>query len=134
MNTKECQRELQDFLAKPAEKDCRVVVMPDFFLDRIVNLPWNLSEFTSSVGEVAKRKGGSIDGIPQIDMKGGNAVNTASALTNLGASVTPILCTSEYGLQLIKYHFKDTAMDYSHIKVKGKARILCRHGDLHSGE
>jgi ribokinase len=123
MNTKECQSELQDFLAKPPEKDCRVVVMPDFFLDRIVNLPWNLSEFTGAVGKVAKRKGGSIDGIPQIDMKGGNAVNTASALTNLGVSVTPILCTSDYGLQLIKYHFKEAVMDYSHIKVKGKASI-----------
>jgi ribokinase len=97
--------------------------MPDFFLDRIVNLQWNLAEFSGSVGEVAKRKGGSIDGIHQIDMKGGNAVNTASALTSLGASVTPILCTSEYGLQLLRYHFKDTAMDYSHIKTKGKASI-----------
>lgn len=123
MNIKQCQNELQEFLATPTEKDCKVVVMPDFFLDRIVNLQWNLAEFSGSVGEVAKRKGGSIDDIHQIDMKGGNAVNTASALTSLGASVTPILCTSDYGLQLIKYHFKDTAMDYSHIKTKGKASI-----------
>jgi sugar/nucleoside kinase (ribokinase family) len=123
MYIKEYRSELQDFLAQPNEKECRVVVMPDFFLDRIVNLPWNLTEFSCSVGEVAKRKGGSIDGISQVDMKGGNSVNTASALTSLGASVTPILCTSDYGLQQIKYHFKDTAMDYSHIKVQGKASI-----------
>ena len=56
-------------------------------------------------------------------MKGGNAINTASALTSLGVTVTPIICTSEYGLQLIKYHFKDTAMDFSHIKEEGKASI-----------
>ncbi|MCL5876519.1 MAG: PfkB family carbohydrate kinase [Candidatus Bathyarchaeota archaeon] len=123
MNIKQCHSELQEFLEKPTEKDCKVVVMPDFFLDRIVNLQWNLAEFTGSVGEVVKRKGGSIDGVHQMDLKGGNAVNTASALASLGASVTPILCTSEYGLQLIKYHFKDTTMDYSHIKVKGKASI-----------
>jgi sugar/nucleoside kinase (ribokinase family) len=56
-------------------------------------------------------------------MKGGNSVNTASALSNLGVSVTPIICTSEYGLQLLKYHFKDAAMDFSHIKTHGKASI-----------
>jgi sugar/nucleoside kinase (ribokinase family) len=56
-------------------------------------------------------------------MKGGNAVNTASALSSLGVRVTPIICTSEYGLQLIKYHFRDANMDFSHIKTHDKASI-----------
>ncbi len=123
MTLAECKKELQDFLSEPQLEQCKVAVMPDFFLDRIVNLQWNLSEFTGLVGEVAKRKGGSIDGIHQMDMKGGNAINTASALSSLGVSVTPIICTSEYGLQLIKYHFKDVQMDFSHIKTHGKASI-----------
>jgi sugar/nucleoside kinase (ribokinase family) len=123
MSLAKCKNELLTFLEQPTHKDCKVVVMPDFFLDRIVNLPWDLEEFKEAVGGVTKRKGGSIDGIHQIDMKGGNSVNTASALSNLGVSVTPIICTSEYGLQLLKYHFKDAAMDFSHIKTHGKASI-----------
>ena len=123
MSLAKCKNELLTFIQQPTHKECNVVVMPDFFLDRIVNLPWDLAEFTMSVGDVTKRKGGSIDGIHQIDMKGGNSVNTASALCNLGVSVTPIICTSEYGLQLLKYHFRDAAMDFSHIKTHGKASI-----------
>ncbi len=123
MSAMTTKNEILSFLSQPKHKDCKVVVMPDFFLDRIVNLPWNLQEFCGNLSGVAEHKGGSIDGIHQIDMKGGNAINTASALTSLGATVTPIICTSEYGLQLIKYHFKDTAMDFSHIKTEGKASI-----------
>jgi sugar/nucleoside kinase (ribokinase family) len=122
MNVSECQIELQEFLGRQTET-CRVVVMPDLFLDRIVNLPWGNNDFCSKVTEVAKRKGGSIDGVPQRDMKGGNAVNTASALVRLGALVTPILCTSSYGLELLKFHFKNFAINYSHIKIKEKASI-----------
>jgi sugar/nucleoside kinase (ribokinase family) len=123
MSQVESKNELLSFLEQSKPKACHVVVMPDFFLDRIVNLPWNLQKFSCAIGEVANRKGGSIDGINQIDMKGGNSVNTASALSSLGALVTPIICTSEYGLQLIKYHFKDAEMDFSHIKTIGKASI-----------
>jgi len=122
MSLAKCRNELLSFLQQP-HKTCKVVVMPDFFLDSIVNLPWNLNEFTDSVNAVTKRKGGSIDGIHQIDMKGGNAVNTASALANLGVSVTPIICTSEYGKELLKYHFKDSATDLSHTKICSKASI-----------
>ena len=56
-------------------------------------------------------------------MRGGNAINVASALASLGVAVTPIVCTSEFGLQQIKYHFKDTSIDLSHIKTSGKASI-----------
>jgi ribokinase len=122
MYSKEWKKELQSFLAKKP-KECRVAVLPDFFLDRLINLNWNPSGFSGLISDVVKRKGGSIDGIPQADMRGGNAINVASALANLGAEVTPIVCTSEYGLQQIKYYFKDTPIDTSHIKVYDKASI-----------
>ncbi len=122
MSLEECKGELQEFLSSK-HKECNVVVMPDFFLDRIVDLEWRLSEFSGSVSEVIKRKGGSIDGIHQMDQKGGNSINTASALSNLGVTVTPIVCTSEYGLQLIKYHFQNSSMDFSHVKTLGKASV-----------
>jgi ribokinase len=122
MENSESKRELQSFLMEEP-KECKVAVLPDFFLDRLVSLNWNPSEFSLLISDVAKRKGGSIDGIPQTDLRGGNAINVASALANLGAEVTPIVCTSEYGMQQIKYHFKDTPINTSHIKVLDKASI-----------
>jgi sugar/nucleoside kinase (ribokinase family) len=41
----------------------------------------------------------------------------------LGAEVTPIVCTSEYGVQQIRYYFRDVALDTSHIKIHDKASI-----------
>ena len=116
------KKELQSFLIEE-QKECKVAVLPDFFLDRIINLNWNPLEFSALISDVAKRKGGSIDCIHQTDLRGGNAINTASALANLGAEVTPIACTSEYGLQQIKYYFKDTVIDTSHIKIRKRVSI-----------
>ena len=123
MSLAECRAELQDFLQKQPQKDCKVVVLPDFFLDRLINLDWDPAEFSALVLDVAERKGGSIDGIPQTDLAGGNAVNVASALARLGAKVVPIICTSEFGLQQIMFHFKNFPIDLSHIKTSGRASI-----------
>jgi len=79
--------------------------MPDFFLDRIINLEWDATEFSSLVVDVTKRKGGSIDGVSQTDLRGGNAINVASALAVLGVEVTRLFPQS-IGLQQIKYHFR----------------------------
>ena len=122
MSETACKKELLCFLQKPV-KDVKVVVMPDFFLDRIINLEWDTTEFSILITDVAKRKGGSLDGISQTDLRGGNAINVASALASLGATVTPIVCTSEFGLQLIKYNFQNTSINISHIKTQGKASI-----------
>ena len=123
MSIKECKKELKNFLVQERFRECKVVVLPDFFLDRFINLKWTFAEFSELVAAVAKRKGGSIDGIPQTDMRGGNAINVASALANLGAKVTPIVCTSDYGLQQIKYSLRDSLVDTSHIKLRDKVSI-----------
>ena len=123
MSILECKKELQNLAKEKQKKQCKVAVLPDFFLDRLINLSWTPSEFSGLIADVARRKGGSIDGIPQTDMQGGNAINVASALANLGAEVTPIVCTNQYGLQQIKYYFRDTSVDTSHIKVSDKASV-----------
>jgi ribokinase len=122
LNIVKCQKELEYFLQQDPE-EFKVVVLPDFFLDRIVNLSWNQQEFSNLIADVAERKGGSIDGVPQTDLRGGNAINVASALANLGAEVTPIICTNEYGLQQISYYFRNAPIDTSHIKIQEKASI-----------
>jgi ribokinase len=122
MYNSESKKELESFLMQKP-KECRVAVLPDFFLDRLISLNWNPSQFSGLISSVAKRKGGSIDGIPQTDLRGGNAINVASALASLGVEVTPIVCTSEHGLQQVKYYLRNVAFDFSHIKVYDKASI-----------
>ena len=101
----------------------KVVVMPDFFLDRIVSIDCDVERFSSMLSSVATRKGGSIDGIPQVDIIGGNAVNTASALAALGAKVTPIVCTGKIGLQQTKLLLGQYGIDCSHIKINEKTSV-----------
>jgi sugar/nucleoside kinase (ribokinase family) len=100
-----------------------VVVMPDFFLDRLVNLDYSVQTFSENLAKIAKRKGGSIDGIGQTELRGGNAVNTASALAALDLKVTPIVCTDRLGLRLIKYYLKSPNTNLSHIKVLKRVSI-----------
>jgi ribokinase len=122
MTQLECKKELQRFLEEKF-RDCKAVVLPDFFLDRLINIEWGTDQFSDLISDVAKRKGGSLDGIPQVDLRGGNAINVASALASLDVRVTPIVCTSESGLQQIKYHFKNIPISTAHIKTLGKASI-----------
>lgn len=114
--------ELQRFLEGEVE-EINVVVMPDFFLDRLISLNCDVESFSVMLGEVAKRKGGSIDRIEQVDLRGGNAVNTASALAALDVKVTPIVCTSKLGLKLIRFHLKSPKVDLSHVKISDDASI-----------
>ena len=118
----DCKDEMLGFLKENHEKR-DVIVMPDFFHDRLINLDYDAARFSSIIADVAKRKGGSIDGIAQTDMRGGNAINTASALAALGAKVTPIVCTNKLGLQQIKFYLKRYRVDFSHIKITEKASI-----------
>lgn len=115
-------KEVQRFLREEPE-EFNVVVMPDFFLDRLVSLRFSVEAFCGDLRAAAKRKGGSIDGIGQTDMRGGNAVNTASALAGLGASVTPIVCTSKLGLQLLKLHLGSMKLNLSHVKIHDRPSI-----------
>jgi sugar/nucleoside kinase (ribokinase family) len=117
-----CKAELQSFLNRKPEK-LEVVLMPDFFLDRLIHLDCDLQHFSSRLAEVAGRKGGSIDGVPQENLRGGNAVNTSSALAALGTRVTPIVCADRHGLELIKFYLGQYDVDFSHVKVAEKASV-----------
>jgi sugar/nucleoside kinase (ribokinase family) len=104
-------------------EEISVAVMPDFFLDRLITLKLAPTEFVMAIENVAKRKGGSIDGINQTDLRGGNAANTTSALAALGIKVTPIVCTNKLGLQQLNFHFKPLGVDMSHVKILSKASL-----------
>jgi ribokinase len=106
---------------KPMEKS--VVVMPDFFLDRIVTYPKDLQELMRNMARIVDQKGGSIDEIQQMELRGGNAVNTAFALAKLGVKVHPIICTNKLGYSLLKFYFDRLDIDLSHIKIRKELSI-----------
>ena len=81
-----------------------IVVMPDFFVDRIIKLQSKENLF-DILTEKAKLGGGSIRGIPATDVKGGNAVNVAYCLAKLGAKVSLFTIADELGATIIRQTF-----------------------------
>ncbi len=82
-----------------------VVVLNDFFLDRIVKI-----QDISRLYELILKKsqlGGSIRGIPQTDLKGGNATNIAYALARLGAPVSLITISDRAGSRILQDTFSE---------------------------
>jgi len=110
------------------------VVMPDFFLDRLITYDGDVKEFARAVAEVARRKGGSIHGVRQTEMRGGNAANTAAALARLGAKVSPIINTSRLGLHLLKFYLKPLGVDLSHVKTQGDMALTTAFELLYEGK
>jgi ribokinase len=82
-----------------------IVVLNDFFLDRIIKIQ-NLEKLYSQVLEKS-RLGGSIRGILQTDLKGGNATNVAYALARLGCPVSLITVADKTSSQILKETFSD---------------------------
>ena len=118
----DCNNEILQFLKKEP-KEGSIVVMPDFFHDRLIGLNYEVEEFFSVISDISERKGGSIDEIEQIDIRGGNAINTASAIAALGFKVTPIICTNELGLQQIAFLLGKYGVNLSHVKIVEKASL-----------
>ncbi|HXX06222.1 MAG TPA: PfkB family carbohydrate kinase [Candidatus Bathyarchaeia archaeon] len=82
-----------------------VVVLNDFFLDRIVKIS-NVNKVYQQIIEKSEF-GGSIRGISQKDIKGGNATNVAYALARLGCPVTLITVADKASTILLKETFSE---------------------------
>ncbi|MGI0046949.1 MAG: carbohydrate kinase family protein [Nitrosotalea sp.] len=80
-----------------------VVVLNDFFLDRIISIS-DIGNFYNQIMEKINF-GGSIRGIPQKDLKGGNATNVAYALARLGCPVSLITISDKARSALLKETF-----------------------------
>lgn len=92
-------KKLQKFDLSP------VVVLNDFFLDRIISVS-DVGSFYSQIMEKINF-GGSIRGIPQRDIKGGNATNVAYALARIGCPVSLITISDRAGSALLKETFSE---------------------------
>ncbi|MHA1216381.1 MAG: carbohydrate kinase family protein [Candidatus Thorarchaeota archaeon] len=93
------------------------VIMPDFFLDHFIIGP-SFSEFVEDVERVAQQGGGNIIGCRHLIRRGGNSVNTASALLRLGLRPTLIVKTSPQGAELLRA-LVDPHLDLSHVHTDG---------------
>ena len=125
---------LLNHLRNLSPRSFTVAVMPDFFLDRLVSWNSTLKEFSTLISKVASQKGGSIDNVTQMDLIGGNAINTASALAALDAEVSPIVCTNKLGLKLLELHLQRLGIDLSHVKINDQASITTALEFTQNGE
>jgi len=82
-----------------------VVVLNDFFLDRIIKIQ-NLDNLYNQILEKSKL-GGSIRGISQTDLKGGNATNVAYALARLGCPVSLVTIADKISSTILKETFSE---------------------------
>lgn len=91
---------------------CDVVVLHDFFVDRIL-LSDQLVDLLRSVELKGVQGGGGLHGVPQLETRGGNAVNLASALGRLGTSTYLITHTDQLHRKLLTDGFRGLSVRLS---------------------
>ena len=99
-----------------------VVMLPDFFVDHFVALD-TVEKTCNAVKTIAAQGGGNLAGITQRITQGGNAANTALALTRLGISTHLICRTNPLGMHLLRYFLGNNGVDLSGVKTDGDLAI-----------
>ncbi len=97
--------------------------MPDFFIDRFATYSGDTKQLSAAMIQVAERRGGNIHGINQMELRGGNAANTAAALAILNVKVFPIITTNPFGLHLLEFFLGRFGVDLSHVKADGEVAL-----------
>ncbi len=110
-------------LQRAEPRKFKVVVMPDFFVDRFAAFPGDVNLFSKEIVKVVSHFGGNIHNVKQVELRGGNAANTAGALAKLGVNVTPIIKTGKLGLHLLEFYLKPLGVDLSHVKSEGETAL-----------
>ena len=108
---------LVEILKKPPSVP-RPLILPDFFLDHFV-IADKLEDFMSSLLDLAKQGGGNLLGPEQFIKRGGNAVNTASALHTLGLDPYVIVTTDEHGASILR-SLVNPGLDLSLVHTVGR--------------
>ena len=112
--------QLIDILENPPPV-ARPVIMPDFFIDHFI-VSTTLQELVSNLEKLAEQGGGNITGTNQFIQRGGNSVNTASALLELGVNPHLIIKTDDYGATLLK-SLVSSSLDLSHVHSNGSLSL-----------
>ena len=96
-----------------------IVVMPDFFVDRIIMLR-SKEEFFGAINDKAVKGGGSLRNIPAVDLKGGNATNVAYCLAKLGVKVSLFTIANEIGASILRQSFSRFGDNVSLLIASGR--------------
>ena len=104
-------------LRKPPQLG-RPTILPDFFLDHFV-VTGSLDEFIQGLRRLAEQGGGNLTGTSHLIRRGGNSVNTASALLTLGLNPCLIVKTDEQGASLLR-SLVNPQLDLSHLHIDGR--------------
>lgn len=117
-DNREILRNLYDKLEKikSSKKDLRVTVLPDFFIDRVIQIS-DPSNFIKDVEKKIVVGGGSIRGLPSLEIKGGNAVNVAYGLAKLGINIDLFTVADEIGAAVLHSVFQPFQSN-AHIHIK----------------
>lgn len=97
------------------------VILPDFFIDHYVLVP-TFEGFAKNIEFLASQGGGNLLDNKQFIRKGGNCVNTASALLSLGMNPKMIVTTDEYGASLLKA-LAPSGLDLTHVHTNGRLSL-----------
>ncbi|UCG03518.1 MAG: carbohydrate kinase family protein [Candidatus Heimdallarchaeota archaeon] len=84
-------------------KQLKMTVLPDFFLDVIIDPHMPYEQLIQEIQTVYSRGGGNLLGPEARFIAGGNGGNVAKTLAGLGISTTFICETSQLGKQLIEF-------------------------------
>jgi sugar/nucleoside kinase (ribokinase family) len=96
----------------------RPIILPDFFLDHFI-IADRLEDFLENLMWLAKQGGGNLLGFNHFIKRGGNAVNTASALLALELEPRVIVTTDENGASFLKT-LVDPRLDLSLVHTDGR--------------
>jgi len=93
-------------------------ILPDFFVDHFV-ITGTLDDFIEGLKRLAEQGGGNLTGTSQIIRRGGNSVNTASALLALGLGPHLIVTTDAHGSSLL-HSLVNPQLDLTHVHTDGQ--------------
>ena len=80
-----------------------VAVLPDFYIDVMINPHRTFKDLKKQLQEVYARGGGNIIGTEVKFVPGGNGGNVAKTLAALGVETTFLAQTSEFGIKVLEY-------------------------------
>lgn len=107
------------------------VILPDFFLDHFVKFG-SFNAFLDGLRLLAAQGGGNLLGSEQFVRRGGNSVNTASALLRLGMDPVVIVTTDEYGASLLRA-LADPRLNLNHVHRDGRLSSTVSIETEHNG-
>src|ERR671911_656289 len=109
-----------------------IVVLPDFFLDRIIKIN-SKDELFRMIDSKTATGGGSIRGVNTFDIKGGNAVNVAYCLAKMGLSVTLFTIADNIGTSMLHTVFSKFGKDID-LQIKNGRHGYTTSFEFHDNE